>query len=339
MPEEPFRKLMHGYKEHLEGGYEPMHAFDLAAFEERIDHWPNGWGEDFVALVYGHFDPPERSVEFRRLGITIESEQVKQPALVTARTVLRARVSIADKSIASVKDAAKRLNRLVGALCFEGRGAPIRWFTFLTHSGPGFPGYRLGDGQPELVLSLIDSLPEKSRRQVAAALYWLREPQGMPMEYQRWGQLILFTGYWNALERLVDAVHEMRPYPKMTPEEKQKAIDASLKQLDGKLTPADVQTMYSEIIRPGFRQLAEHAIRVSAVHEAEQLIAECFQYEPEERGLYAIRNSISHGTADVDDPETTMMVGSRLPKLQVLVFRMLVGVLLLNATPGDSQGM
>jgi hypothetical protein len=54
---------------------------------------------------------------------------------------------------------------------------------------------------------------------------------------------------------------------------------------------------------------------------------------PPERSLYAIRNAINHGTVDVDDPETAMIIESRFPELWLLVFSMVSGILHLKLRP------
>ena len=52
--------------------------------------------------------------------------------------------------------------------------------------------------------------------------------------------------------------------------------------------------------------------------------------DPADLGLYNIRSSINHGTVDVNDQESFLIVKSRFPQLWGLVFGMLDGVIYLN---------
>ena len=118
---------------HETAGKDPFHASRLALLQAHIEDWPTTRGDAFVALIFGDFDPPDRRLTFDRLRISIAPGQVETNVIRSARTVLEARVAVTDKSIAAVKDAARRLNRLVGALSALHAGAPIRWWSHPTH--------------------------------------------------------------------------------------------------------------------------------------------------------------------------------------------------------------
>lgn len=152
----------------------------------------------------------------------------------------------------------------------------------------------------------------------------------MLFEYHRADELAVFAGYWNAFECLVEAVETLSPYPRPTRDEKKQAIDVRLKKAGTDVDSGDIEYLYREVVDPGLRRKAEHAIRQCAGEKADDLIGHCFEYDPANQGLYAIRNCINHGTVDVDDPETVMMIGSRFRHLFVLVFTMLRGVLSLS---------
>ena len=185
MTETPPDDFIRRVREYQAEGYDSSHAFDLAAFEERVKQWPSGWGDDFVALVFGDFQPPAKEIVFDRLGITLEPEKLKGTVIKSALTVLRARVKVGEKSVAAVKDTARRLNLLVGILSYTSQGAPIRWWSYITTPTGGSLGFRLGDGNPEFVLEAVDRLPPEIKHKVTAALYWLREPRGMLLEHHR----------------------------------------------------------------------------------------------------------------------------------------------------------
>ena len=311
-------------------GYESSHAFQLAAFEARLDTWPEIWGSDLVALIFGDFKEPNAVLDMPHLGITIEPEKQEGTVIKTALTVLQARVKLENKSVASVKDAARRLNTLVGVLSYMNQGAPIRWWCYLTSpSGCGI-GYTLGEQNPSGLLSMIELLSPAVRKRVTAALYWLREPRGMLLEKSRTDQMAVFAGYWNAFECLVDAASTLEPLDRRSRSEKNEAIEARLAALGGVPDVAELAAIYRDVVDPGFKAKASHGIRLCTGSDADRLIVQAFDYTPSDHGLYALRNAINHGTVDVDDPETTMLIDSRFSALFVLVYSMCNGLLRLN---------
>jgi hypothetical protein len=150
-------------------------------------------------------------------------------------------------------------------------------------------------------------------------------------EQDRAEQFPTFAGYWTAFECLVDAVNILHPRDRRTSEEKQRILESKLSCESRPPTVAEFAAIYREVIDPGFREKAEHAMRVCVSKHADHFIEQCFGRKPSERQLYAIRNAIQHGTVDVDDPEVSIVVESRFLELWQLVFSMLTGVLLLNA--------
>lgn len=317
-------------KQYEAAGYDFFHALGLATFQTRIDAWPSGWGDDFVAIIFGDFDTPDDDLEFGALNIAIECEPLKKTVARSARTVLRARVRVPDKSVAAIKDAMRRLNLLVGLLSFTNQGAPIRWWSYVTHAGGGGIGYKLQAERPLGLLALVELLPDAARRRVSAALYWIREPRGMLFEQPRTDQLAVYAGYWNAFECLVDAANLIVPREKLDRGKKKEQIRARLAQAADEVGPGDIEAIYREVISPGLRPKAEYAVKLCAGDTAADFIRECFDVEPAERQLYRLRNGINHGTLDVDDPETTILLDARFPMLWKLVFTMLNGVLTVN---------
>ncbi len=337
MTETPLDDFIRRVREYQAEGYDSSHTFHLAAFEGRVEQWPSGWGDDFVALVFGDFQPPAKEIVFGRLGITLEPEKLKDTVIKSALTVIRARVKVGEKSVAAVKDAARRLNLLVGILSYTNQGAPIRWWSYITTLTGGSLGFRLGDGNPEFVLEAVDRLPPEIKHKVTAALYWLREPRGMLLEHHRTDDLAIYAGYWNAFECLVDAAEILAPYPRPTRADKKQAIKKRLEKVGGDVGPREIAELYHEVVDPGLRAKAEHAIRKCASAKAEDFIKHCFAYTPADHGLYAIRNRINHGAVDVDDPETVMIVASRFRELWALVFTMFSGVLRLSHSAHESN--
>lgn len=316
-------------QEYKARGYDPSHAFQLAMFDVNVEHWPKGWGNDFVALIFGDFDPPDDDLVFNQLGVTIERERVDKSVVHSARTVLRARVVVGDKSVAAVKDAARRLNLLVGVLSYTNQGAPIRWWSYITSPSAGGIGFKLGDKNPDSVLALVQLLPQTARRKVTAALYWIREPRNMLLEHDRADQLAVYAGYWNAFECLVDAADILQPRPGLTRSEKEEIIQSRIDEISGPVGPGDIDALYRQVVNPGLRAKAEYAIGLCTTNSS-RFVSQCFDHEPSDQRLYRIRNAINHGTVDIDDPETRIMIEARFPELWGLVFSMLTGVLQLN---------
>jgi len=161
-------------------------------------------------------------------------------------------------------------------------------------------------------------------------MYWIREPQGMLLEQNRTDLLAVYAGFWNAFECLVEAVNLITPREKLSQEKKRQQIRERLAKVGDKVGPGDIEKIYQEVVNPRLRPKAKHAITLCAGDAATDFIRECFDVEPEEQQLYKLRNAINHGTLDIDDPETIILLESRFPKLRTLVFTMLDGVLALN---------
>jgi hypothetical protein len=113
-------------------------------------------------------------------------------------------------------------------------------------------------------------------------------------------------------------------------DQKAKAINDRLAKTGGSLDPSDIAALYRNVVDPGLRPKVEHALNLCIPDHVEYFMKQCYDHEPADRGLYAIRNAINHGTVDVNDPETAMIFAARFPELSKLVFLMVRGVLLLN---------
>ena len=150
-----FRRI----KQYEAEGYASFHAFWQAAFEIRVEQWPDEWGNDFVALIFGDFDAPDQPLVFGHLGITIEPEKLTNTVVRSALTVLKVRVAVSEKSVAAIRDAARRLNPLVGLLSYANQGAPVRWWSFITSPPGATVGFKLADSDLEKghCCSLLDS--------------------------------------------------------------------------------------------------------------------------------------------------------------------------------------
>lgn len=316
-------------KEHREAGLDWGHAAMLTHLEDRIAKWPEAWGRRLLALFYGDFDPPEGELTFKAYGIRIEPEVVRDSLIREPRTVLRARVDLEEVSLPAVKDAFARLNLLAGVLCAANSGMSIRWYVPWPIDTPfgGGMKYQLDPSEAEFRLALIRTLPAEAQARVKSALFWIREPKRMMVEWQRAGDdYAVYAGYWNAFECLVEAANMVHAPPKLSRSEKRTRIRAVLGQAGEDVGPKEIGELYREVVQPPFQTLARHAVEWCLGPYAQEYIRECFEAEPREQQLYAIRNAINHGALDINDPETLMIVQSRFPKLQYLVWGMLKGV-------------
>jgi hypothetical protein len=337
--------------------------------EERISRWPPDWGDDLHFIIYGDFRPPEEPLHFSDLGITVEAEKVTKSLVTTAKCVLKARITVKEKSVAGIVDAAKRIETLLGLWAVVDWGnCGCGWWCHVTHGTPSGTSFAFNQEEIEKAVERMRHLDPKVSQKVRAALYWIREPRQMVMEGYRGDTLRIYAGYWNAFECLVEAVCLLRPQPKATKKEKQDLIDQylanrRLKSCDddttesytdddttesytlvvdhrfvgraSDLSVADITKCY-RFVDPGFAAKASHALRICFPERAERYIDECFKVKPKEDRLYDIRNAINHGDINADDLRELIRVEDKHSRLWMIVFGML-GLLIPIKRPLDSE--
>ena len=329
-------------------GLSHMHALGIAMLEERILRWPPEWGNDLVVILYGDFIVPAEPLIFQHLGIKVEAGKVDSDLVKSAMCMLTARVTVKEKSVSGLQDAAQRINTLLGisgAINWGINGSG--WWSHITHGSMSGSMNSLDHDKIEKVCAHANQLlPEVSRR-VRAALYWIREPSQMMMEGYRNDILRVYAGYWNAFECLVDAVCLVQPQSKISKSEKQSLIDQFVSNHGSAprtenftsnyqlfvdtnfigtaihLSVSDLTECYRTFIDPGFVAKASHALRVCFPDTAERYIIECFKAKPKEEQLYAIRNSINHGDINADNLTELIRVESKHHRLWMIVFGIL----------------
>ena len=202
---EPLIERLSARAQELEGeGLEWTHAHGIAWLEERVRQWPVGWGDDLHALLYGDFTVPDATLTYPSLGITVHPENRTDTVIRGALTVLKATVKVQEKSVPAVIDAAKRINLLLGAYTLHEWGnAGSGWWSWVTHDRGGGIQTTLAHEGIEHSTAAILNLPEDARRQVEAALFWVREPRNLLLEQHRPDTLRIYSSYWNAFECLV----------------------------------------------------------------------------------------------------------------------------------------
>lgn len=306
-----------------QSGVEPVLASGLAWLEERVHQWPQAWGNTLHVLLYGDFQAPPSALEYPSLGITVLPDVRLNTVIGGAGTVLEATVTITEKSVPGLIDAARRINILLGVqtLCDWGN-AGLGWWSWLTHGTSGGAIANLTHDEIETSISSLLGLNPEVRPRIEAALFWVREPRNLVRQSYRTDVLRMYSAYWNAFECLVEAVHVVRPRPTVSKLAKQAQIDAFLQQRGGKLTAQDVQNCYQTIVNPSFAGKAEHALRECFPNEGQRYIEECFRLADHRTRLYAIRNAINHGEIDAENPEELLRVEARFRRLWMIVWRM-----------------
>jgi hypothetical protein len=310
-------------REMKQSGVEPLLANGLAWLEERVHQWPPAWGQSLHVLLYGDFAAPPSKLEYPSLGITVLPEAKPNTIVSGAHTVLEATVTVTEKSVSGLIDAARRINILLGVqtLC-EWGNAGLGWWSWLTHGTTGGAITKLTHDEVEGAITSLLHLNPEVRRRVEAALFWVREPRNLFQQSYRTDVLRMYSAYWNAFECLVEAVHVVRPRPTVNKVDKQAQIDRFLEQRGGKLTAQDVQHCYQTIVNPSFVGKAEHALRECFPNEGQRYVEECFRVADPPARLYAIRNAINHGEIDAENPEELLRVEARFRHLWMIVWRM-----------------
>ncbi|MEW5756570.1 MAG: hypothetical protein AB1810_09725 [Pseudomonadota bacterium] len=329
MPDPTIERMFERVREYQAAGNSFSHAFGLASLELRIESLPQEWGNELLAVIYGDFQPPVQDLVFDALGIIVLKVPLEAPHF-RAMTALQAKVRLGARSVAAIKDAARRLNILTGILSHANRGAPVRWWSSVTNPGRWGIPCTLGEGDPGLILSLVQLLPADVQQRVSAALYWKREPRGLLSEVYRADELAVYAGYWNAFECLVDAVCLLVPPTKLSSAQKTEAIAKKIEENAGRLSASEVADLYNKVVNPGLRYRARHALNLCAADRADYFMTQCFECTPDTQRLYNLRNWINHGKIDVDDPQTYMLINERFSELYSLVYATLNGLLFLN---------
>lgn len=304
-------------------GLDHSHAFGLANLEDRIANWPSKWGNNLEVLIYGDFKGPERTLEFEALGITVHPENLENTVIKNARCVLKATVQIAAKDVSSLLHAIRRLNTLIGNWTLVTWGnTPCRWWSYVTHGTASSGISELDHKDLNRALNSYFRLPVTIQKKIDAALYWVREPKNMLLEFPRTDTLRVYAAYWNAFECLVDAITTLFPREKLTKPQKQERIDRYLADLNKNPTASDIEKLYKEIVNPGFKALASHALTTCFKDKASYYIGQCFNLQPISERLYQIRNAINHGEVDSEDIKELIRIEARLSVLWIMVWGM-----------------
>lgn len=318
-------------------GYEWGRAHGKAWLEHKIREWPSAWGDDLHVLIFGDFKPPQSDLHIQSLGITVHPEKRENTVIRSAACVLDATVKIEEKSVEALVNAARRINVLLGAWTLVTWGnSASGWWSWVTHETGAAISDPLSHKDLNFAIDAVLRLPQPVRQRMEAALYWIREPRNLLMEFHRNDLLRIYAAYWNAFECIVEAVNILRPQRKLSKSEKQQMINDFVSQRSGRLTASDIQECYQDIVNPGFVGRASHALRECFGDDAGIYIDECFRLADADNRLYNIRNAINHGEADAENLEELLRIESRLRRLWMIVWGMF-GRIVPFPAPVDSK--
>jgi hypothetical protein len=310
-------------------------AVGIADLERRISMWPKKWGDHLQILIYGDFKPPEKKISVPQLGITVYPENLRETFIKNALCVLKADVTISDKSVSALIEAIRRINIFLGTHTLVGWGnGGCGWWSFVTHSIGGGVIPKFNEAELTTAINSVCELRLDVRQKIEAALYWIREPKNLTLESHKPDVLRVFSAYWNAFECLVDAVLLIRPRKRMSKSEKQAAIDSFVSAKSGKLTSGDIVECYQQFVNPGIVAKATHVFHVCYPEHAELYVKECFKMKPRKDRLYDVRNAINHGDIDAENLTELLRVEARLGRLWMIVWR-LFGRLIVFPAPVD----
>lgn len=324
MQDEVTHERMLARESELQGeGVDQLLAHGIAWLEERIRHWPPAWGDDLRVLLYGDFQVPDSSLTYPSLGITVHPDKKDNTIIRGAMTVLEATVMVEEKSVPALIDAARRINLLLGIYTLHEWGnAACGWWSWVTHdTGGGVLTKLTHDGIERSTLAVL-ALAPKVRRKVEAAMFWVREPRNLLLESYRPDILRIYSSYWNAFECLVEAVDLLKPQETYSKAKKQAQIDEFVKHREGRLSAADVQECYQQLVNRGFVGKASHALNVCFGSDGARYATECFHRSPKGDRLYDIRNAINHGEIDAENPRELLRVQARLHRLRMILWNM-----------------
>lgn len=311
--------------------------FSKTKYENRIESWPTGWGEDLHVLIYDDFNPPKSDIQIDFLGITIHPDKIQKTPVHSALCVLDATVKIQERSVTEIENAIRRINIFLGALTLVSWGnVACGWWSYVTHQSGG--GVVVSIDHEDLLNTItgILKLPEKIRKKINAALFWIRNSRNSILETYRSDILRIYSSYWNVLECLVDAINLHEPQDKLSQKNKQNLIDDFFKKRSNKLSPQNINGCYHEIVDPGFVGKASHAFQVVFTKNASFYIDECFKKEPKNDRLYDIRNAINHGEVDAENPFELERIEKRLDQLFLIIWN-IFGHIVRFPTPVDQS--
>lgn len=313
---------------HSEGA--PFHeAIAVVRLEQRLAAWPEDWGDSLELLVYGELQIPE-DIDLPELGIHVAAEPYTEPWIGKAPFTYQARVSVPSRDLAGALSGIHRLETLLSLINIGEWGRAIRYYCRLVAPTPAAGGGPVDFDKLRRALCGLHEYSQRQQTLILRAGWWFRSQQqsfltGQPSP----SAFAEFTGQWQALECLAEAICDRWPPPKLTTREKNQLVAQHFGALGRTPTAADVASCYRKIVDPGAKKRIEHALGFCFQETASEYVAECFTRQPRERQLYAIRNDIHHGNIVEYDLDQGLRVQRGLHRLHMIVlniFHFLLGI-------------
>jgi hypothetical protein len=306
-------------------------AWEITRLEHALKSWPKQWGNYLHVNLYGGIYITN-DIDIPTLGIHISSIMEKGDFVFGASFCYDCQVKVKSRDIAGFLDAIKRieifLNSCSVALSFsggsptKGAGASIHYYCrFLSDAGA--TGLTINDYM-DTINSMLDKLynhPPEQHQILLRAMWWMRQARHDFLSGNIAPSIFsLYLSYWNAFECLVDYACKINPLGKLSKSKKKEMVANFFQNISDCPSLEDIEKCYREIINPGLKEKARHALTFVLGHETgESFHSACFTKTPQADSLYQIRNDIDHGNIVEYDFSTRLRVINGLNRLQFIV--------------------
>lgn len=327
-----FKQLMARQKELGDEGYSFHAASEIASLEMAINQWPEKWGDELVAHLYGHLRI-EVEVNIPELGITIKPEK-KTPKNNQSHFVFGAPysysaiVKLSSRDIKGLLDAINRLEKFLSAWRMtEWPHRPINYSLRLSNLSVSTRAETLLDDNRleniKKALSAINEYNSKQQKLILLAAWWIRQCE-RPLWYETTPYTFHeYLSYWNALECLTEAICDICKPDSLTKSQKNNKIQEYIAKASHPLTSEDIATLYNEVVDPGLTKTVKNALNYCFGMVGDQYHNECFLKSPKGARLYQVRNDIAHGKIAEYDFDNRLRVEEALDRLHLIVNNML----------------
>jgi hypothetical protein len=313
-------------------------AWETTRLEHGLKSWPIQWGNYLHVKLYGGIHITN-DIDIPTLGIHISSN-MKTGDFFPFYYVCQ--VKVKSRDMAGFLDALERIEifvnscsvalSLAGGSPTKGAGASIHYYCrFLSDAGA--TALTIND-YIYTINSMLDKFynhPTEQHPILLRAMWWMRQARHDFLSGNLTPSIFsLYLSYWNAFECLVNYACEINPLGKLSRSKKEKMVTSFFHNLSASPSLEDIEKCYREIINPGLKERAKHALTsVLGQETGESFYSECFAKNSRADSLYQIRNDIDHGSIVEYDLSTWLRVINGLNRLQGVVLSF-IHVLLSN---------
>jgi hypothetical protein len=238
--------------------------------------------------------------------------------------VVQARVSVSERTVAGLIDAANRITTLLSVYSASVAGAASAgWWCHLTHGTEADQRTPLLHERILPVLETLQRLPRPVERRVRTALYWIAEPRPAAIEVYRLDLTRRFVGYWNAFEALVDAVCLLKPVVEPARQDQVEELRRFIASRGAAIGLEDIGTAYHRFAAADFAVRASRALTLCFGTDAQAQIDLCFHIKPERERLLSVRDALCRGGVDTESLKERIRIEAKQARLAVIVLDML----------------